>query len=82
MTYTQREKKTFCAMVDDFESINCDHMIKERGLEWDDFRYMGIGVKALREDKEVYTKSERIAKYFESFGMIVTSYVTEWRVQL
>lgn len=82
MDYTDRECEIFNDMLHDFESIDSDMMLRERGLEWGDFKYMGIIIDTLRYKKQCYVGSKRIANYFASFGMTVNCYVNECRVQL
>lgn len=82
MWCTNREIKIYNSLLCDYEKIDNDVALRERGLNWCDYKNMGGAIDKLRFEKECYVKSKGLANYFSSFGMTVTSYIDEYRVQL
>ena len=82
MKYTERECTIFNAMLHDWLSIDCDSALAERGLEYEDYKYMGLTIDIIRYEKQCYVESKRVADYFASFGIKVTDYINEWLVKL
>jgi hypothetical protein len=69
--HTEETAKLFNKILDDYNKIQSDSTLEERGLLYSDYIELGILIDRLRYDGKTVTQTENITKYFKNLGCVI-----------
>ena len=80
--HTEKTANLFNKILNDYNKIQSDSELEERGLLYVDYNELGFLIDCLRYEGETVTQTENITKYFKNLGCVIKRTETNYIARL